>query len=728
VVSAKETSSPYPQDEEYAKLLSCKIQKIEIDYKRKSQVRNALNIITFGILNTPDDKNWWAIKAFFKLRKNVYKYKNLLTISKYDSSHITGLLIKRINPNIKWTAYFSDPWTENTFNKRNAFLEGLNNWLEKLVITKADHLVYVNEETRQKTMEKYSGNLDKKSLVIPHSFEKSLYPKTKDNNSVFTVRYLGNFYPERNPKSFFEVLGRLKAEGLLSSNNFIFEFYGAPFKNTEKWLDDNNIQDIAFYKGQVGYLKSLELMKNSDLLLVIDAPAETNIFLTSKIVDYLGSLTPIFAITPSQGATAEFIKQAGGYQASPDDLENIKNNLVQILSDKPSSWSENRFYESFESENIAQQYLPLFNRKIKILHAIGGLGTGGKEKQLTEIIKNLSDKDFEQYLFTKNTNSYYYEQILPHIKKTFLPAKDKFSVLDIFKAWKIINEIKPDVVNSWSTTTSHIFFLIKAFTPFNFGLINASIRSAQIKLDFGNKMEAFLYNLYPVVVSNSTAGLKTFRQLHKKGRYVLPNGFDFNKVPNEPLLQEKINLGFPENKFIITMVGRLDEQKDHNAFIDIAYHCSQKEPGKYAFYIVGSGPYKKQIERTIEDKKLTSCIHLLGERNDVENILRGSDLSILVSSDKVGEGVSNAILESLAVGTPVLADSNPGNEELLSGKLSYCLVKPKKPEIYYEKIVQLRKDAKFRVEISEKGKELVKENFNISSTLEKFKDIIEFSL
>ena len=68
---------------------------------------------------------------------------------------------------------------------------------------------------------------------------------------------------------------------------------------------------------RVGYLQSLALAKSADLLLNIDAPAATSVFLPSKLIDYIGAGRPIFGITPA-GTAARLIQSlAAGLPTRP---------------------------------------------------------------------------------------------------------------------------------------------------------------------------------------------------------------------------------------------------------------------------------------------------------------------------------------------------------------------------------------------------------------------------
>ncbi len=72
-------------------------------------------------------------------------------------------------------------------------------------------------------------------------------------------------------------------------------------------------------------------MKSFDLLVISDAPMATrSMFLTSKIVDYLGTGRPLFAITP-EGPTKDLIERIGGWSVSPDDSADVATVLIDAI-------------------------------------------------------------------------------------------------------------------------------------------------------------------------------------------------------------------------------------------------------------------------------------------------------------------------------------------------------------------------------------------------------------
>ena len=106
-----------------------------------------------------------------------------------------------------------------------------------------------------------------------------------------------------------------------------------------------------------------------------------------------------------------------------------------------------------------------------------------------------------------------------------------FGIMDIFSLKHFIISVQPQIVFSFSTTLSHYSLLLKLLGIFKYRLINGSIRDAPVNLNLHMLSEKLLYNFYEEVVANSKAGLQAYNQNGKRGRHVLYNGIDENRIP-----------------------------------------------------------------------------------------------------------------------------------------------------------------------------------------------------
>ncbi|MBI2527061.1 MAG: glycosyltransferase [Candidatus Rokubacteria bacterium] len=130
-------------------------------------------------------------------------------------------------------------------------------------------------------------------------------------------------------------------------------------------------------------------------------------------------------------------------------------------------------------------------------------------------------------------------------------------------------------------------------------------------------------------------------------------------------------LGVPDGLPVVGTVGRLDPVKDHAGLIRVF----TQELGRRAAILViaGDGPARPQLAELVRTCGAGGRIRLLGERDDIPLVLRALDLFVLPS---VGEGISNAILEAMATGLPVVATRVGGNPELVADGRTGWLVEP----------------------------------------------------
>lgn len=294
------------------------------------------------------------------------------------------------------------------------------------------------------------------------------------------------------------------------------------------------------------------------------------------------------------------------------------------------------------------------NGKISILFVLGGLGTGGKERQLIELIHGLPRDRFVCHLFVKKHDASYLEKVKEDLGSFYSLDQEKFHVLDFLTLARHIDKIQPDIVCSWTNITSHFCLLARIFTKHPYRIINCCIRNAPIQLSVVLKLERFLYSLYSCVVANSQAGLIAYGQEGKRGRYVLYNGFDVSRVPAYSKETAREMLGFEANTFIVVMVASLTLLKDHKTLLRTAREC-RNQPAHIQFLIVGDGTERNGLEKWVHDNGVESMVSFLGKRDDVELLFRAADISVLTSTAWFGEGISNSIIESMACGTPVIA-------------------------------------------------------------------------
>jgi len=277
----------------------------------------------------------YLLPLYKKALSSLNSYDCVVTWSMYHSIHLLGPFIKKNYPALPWIAHLSDPWATNPFSSSQlGVVKAVNKTLEARVFKSADALTFTSKESLELSLGGEKEYMEK-SHTIPHCFDPKLYPLCERQNKIFTIRYIGSFYKERNPLCLIEAIKLLQKDNpeLCISSKIKIEFIG-PSEFCIGKLTNGLPEGLIEQKPSVDYMTSLKLMKEADLLLIIDAPFENSPFLPSKLVDYIGAERPIYGITP-QGTAQRIIEEMGFLTAHPDDIEKIANHLKIMISEPP---------------------------------------------------------------------------------------------------------------------------------------------------------------------------------------------------------------------------------------------------------------------------------------------------------------------------------------------------------------------------------------------------------
>jgi glycosyltransferase involved in cell wall biosynthesis len=144
---------------------------------------------------------------------------------------------------------------------------------------------------------------------------------------------------------------------------------------------------------------------------------------------------------------------------------------------------------------------------------------------------------------------------------------------------------------------------------------------------------------------------------------VILNGIDHVKFVRDSTRRDTVRrqYGIGEDEVVIGAVGRLEPQKRFDLLLD-AFARLRATMADLRLLIVGDGSVRRQLERRLDELKLHDSCRLIGHCNDVPGIHHAFDLFVQ-SSDY--EGTPNAVLEAMAMKTPVVTTDAGGTAELV---------------------------------------------------------------
>jgi len=354
---------------------------------------------------------------------------------------------------------------------------------------------------------------------------------------------------------------------------------------------------------------------------------------------------------------------------------------------------------------------------MKILMILDNLKLGGKERRCLELTKRLLIKyNLNIQMVILNDNVHYKEIHDLPIKVHFFKRKTKKDLSIVFKLFKICKSFRPDLIHSWGSMSSMYAIPVSLFLRIK--LLNAMIAGAPVKLPLSERIRKILSLPFSEkILSNSYAGLKRYKIPESKG-VVIHNGFDFNRVNNlmDPIIL-KTKLGI-HAKHIIGMVGAIENRKDYKTYVEAAKMVLGKR-NDVVFLIIGDGA-KKEIYQRMASYHLNKGILFTGLTNEVESIVNLLTVGVLTS---FSEGVSNSVLEYMALKKPVVATEVDGNKEIIDDGITGYLIKVGDSEQLANKLFYLLDNSKKCLSMGKEGYEKVKMKFEMSKISEEYYDL-----
>lgn len=348
---------------------------------------------------------------------------------------------------------------------------------------------------------------------------------------------------------------------------------------------------------------------------------------------------------------------------------------------------------------------------------------GGKERRMVELMKYLTEQQ-SSYEFLiimmdgKDEDDIAYKYILDcHIPIIYLGGMPRISQMK--KMYSICKKESIDLIHFWAPVIYGYFLTpIRCLLPVP--IISSSITSA--RKQGGNKFWLCKpsYLLFDKILSNSYQALK-INEVPKKKAICIYNGFDPSrsviKTPAEEI-RKRYNI---QTRYIVSMAGEYSFRKDYPLFVRAASKVLEQQPD-VTFIAMGSGdstPYKTLVPNQHKDR-----IRFVGRVTDVESVYNASDVVVLATTV---EGVSNAIMEGMALGKPIVSTKGPfvGTEEVVEEGRSGFLTEFHDDKSFADYIIKLLSDEDLRKQMGERGKQIVKEKFSIQQMINGFSKVYD---
>lgn len=329
-----------------------------------------------------------------------------------------------------------------------------------------------------------------------------------------------------------------------------------------------------------------------------------------------------------------------------------------------------------------------------ILHIITGLGDGGAEAVLYRMCK--FDKEFKHTVISLGGQEKYVSMLKNlDISVHALDFSNKtINLYGLYKLYKHIRKIKPDVVQTWMQHADLIGGVIAKLA----GIKNIfwGVHYAFLIREHDKKINILIYriniilsHILPKKIIYCAYEAKKAQENNgfcKRKGLVIQNGYDYDNFIKDRSagLNFRNEIGVDNDVFLIGHVGRYDPNKDLTNLI-CAVSLLNKSIHKYKVVLVGTDLDNNNsfLLSLLHDHKVSDFVYLLGRRSDIPAVMNGIDLFALSSKS---EAFPNVLNESMLCCTPCVT-TDVGDAGKIVGSYGW-VVKPEDPAFLADGILK----------------------------------------
>lgn len=371
---------------------------------------------------------------------------------------------------------------------------------------------------------------------------------------------------------------------------------------------------------------------------------------------------------------------------------------------------------------------------MKILHIITGLGTGGAERALWQLLQGGLSQQFQSCVVSLGDAG----TIGPLIRETGVPVftldmREGASMFQsVVKLRKIVRQFCPDIVQGWmyhgNLAASIAPLLASQSIPTIWNVrqslydLNHEKTGTRIVI----KSNRFLSGRPNSIIYNSSISRnqhELFGFASKRGQ-VIPNGFDLDKLcPNrEAGLAVRHDLGIPADATVIGHIARFHPMKDHRRFVRTAVRITKAHSDVHILLGGLNVTPANQTLYSLIPERLRARFRWLGERNDVINLMRSMDLFCLSSA--WGEAFPNVLGEAMAAGVPCVTTEVGDSAQIVAD--TGVVVPPNNDDALFNGLMEMLNHLpNIQRTLGESARMRIKKNYSLDAVVNQYIELYE---
>jgi len=286
----------------------------------------------------PDNKISWSNQAYLVAKELLSKEHFdiiFVTIPPYSAFSIAAKLKEEFN--IPLIVDYRDLWYGNQFSLYpTPYHKIQHKKLEYLALKSADKIITINRYIKEKLLINYKFLTFDDVNIIPQGFDPDDFEKATPiplNPNKLKLTYSGIFYHHTTPKYLLKAFKVLLQQRPDVAAGIELHFCGILRKENERLIKKLGIQEFVKIHGYLNHKETLDYVLASDVLwMTIGKMKAAETISTGKLFEYFGTKKPILGCVPEGAAKLELQRYKAAFICKQDDIEEIKEQLINIYT------------------------------------------------------------------------------------------------------------------------------------------------------------------------------------------------------------------------------------------------------------------------------------------------------------------------------------------------------------------------------------------------------------
>lgn len=261
-------------------------------------------------LTWPDEHLLWSLALLFRIRTKPYD--RVVLFVRPESLFLFAWL-KQVNRT--WMVDCQESFLPERVKMRRSPLQHLLlpcfMKLQKTVFKRASTITFTSQSSMDAYVDQNWINPDK-CVYFPLFYDDTVPSCSLVNRDRFVLLYTGSFGRiwGRSPEAIFRAMRHFFERNPEVQGRFEFHFYGKWYAEHSPLISKYSLRRVVHLHSPVPYDEYLKLIRSASVLLLV-AAKEDNLFVPSKMMDYMATERPILALVPEESETSAILKSAG---------------------------------------------------------------------------------------------------------------------------------------------------------------------------------------------------------------------------------------------------------------------------------------------------------------------------------------------------------------------------------------------------------------------------------